>query len=570
MTFKLTSKSIPYLIYFAFSLIWIYTFYVSIVSPPFFGYFTVDENYIADSGIFLWYGNTPRCLDWPATPSLLIFFVLFCAKVALEILTHLGDIKGLVEVFERFDLEAYYYLISREEFLITGRAIQLIIVGGILLHLMRFIYRAEHELLTPVSRHVIILAIVSSYVVWFNAPVLRPEALAGSLFFYLIARLVFTYQLSAFQSYVLAALFGIILAERLLFIFVAPIVLGGIFLMVPQGKWKVTWRALGIIIAVFVMLCPFIFTDPLVVMKSFVGGILAKMQDKPMTTFFNYAYIGEYFHQPLHYIVTVLAAAGVWVLVRSRRPFYLLLVANWILFLLMVLRSAKIYDTHVLPAGVLALFAVGLGIAFIAKQIPTGGKYLAVILTLVVAIGNIYEYIQFQNRSHTVSNIERAYHWIQGLPVGSRLLVHPDLEFYLPKTDSQLSDEFEQNRDTTKMVRKLNYLLGRRGNESIQADELPLVTQSFAFEDERLYEVQYQLLRKFNSQDTRKMFNYDVYLENIELANHSVRTQEAIEEFLNGKYEYMITEIRLENIEPVQVFTNNLHEPIYCFKSPKK
>jgi hypothetical protein len=569
MTFKFTPKIATLLAYTVLVSIWLYTFFVGIIAPPFFGYYTVDENYIPDSGVFLWYGNTPRCLDWPATPSLLTFFILFGVKVAWEIFSHLGSLQGILSVFERLDLEAFHYFVSRTEFILIGRAIQLVEVGLILILIIRFLTRTSHDLLTTLTRPLLIFLIITSYVVWFNAPVLRPEALAGTLFIYLMLRLVFVYRITPNQAYFLAAIFGVILAERLLFVFVAPIVLGGIYFLSPQHKFRTTFRALGILLAVFILLCPFIFTDPLVVMKSFFGGILAKMQDKPMETLFNMSYIGEYFSNPVAYLIVLATLAGIGALLWAKKPFYYVLVGTWFLYLVMVLRSAKIYDTHVLPAGILTLIVLALGIGTLASRLPSVGKYLAFGLAVLIMGNNLLAYFQFQERSHTVSNLERAYYWMQELPVDSRFLVHPELEVYLPKSLAQVAREYEQNRDSTKMIQKLNYLMGNRGDKAIEASRLPLVTSSFAFEDERLYDIQYQLLLKYGNRRKGRVFDYDVYLENTELANHSVRTQEAIRDFRAGKYDYMITELRLDGLEPVQVFVNNLHEPIFCYQSPR-
>ncbi len=556
----------PVVAYSVLAILWAYTFYVSVLAPPFFGYFTVDENYIADSGIFLWYGNTPRCLDWPATPSLLTFFLMFGMAVAGSIVSGRGQMNGILSVFEQFDIQAYQYFVSRENFLILGRSIQLIEVGIILVFIIRFIYKQPHRLLTDTSRNALIFIIITSYVVWFNAPVLRPEALSGSLFFYILARILFTDHLTNRQVYFLAALFGIVLAERLLFVFVTPIMLGGVYLLVHKARLKNTLRFVFLTILTFLVFCPFILTDPLVVLKSFVGGIMAKMNDKPMETLFNYEFIRGYLHNPVNYLVILLGGLGSWTLLRQRSLLYYIVIGNWLFFLFLVLRSAKIYDTHVLPAGILMLFAVGLGIAFVAEKAGNRRSWVGIGLSVIVIISNVYEYVQFQRRSHTISNIESAYHWIHTLPVGSRLLVHPELEFYLPKTKENLIKELAQNQDSRLMVRKLNYLLGNKSG-AVDPETVPLVTRSFAFEDERLYEIQYQLLIKYSDRSSAKKFNYDVYLENIELASHSVRTQEALVDFRAGKYEYFVTELRLDNFEPIITFTNNLHEPIYCYKS---
>jgi hypothetical protein len=544
-------------------IIWSYTFYVSVINPPFFGYFSVDENFIADSGVFLWYGNTPRGLDWPASPSILIAFILFGSKVLVSILSGSNNSSELLDLFKKFDVEAFNYLTSRENFIIELRAIQLIEVGIILILLIRFFFSRKHKLLTPITRQVLAYTCVSSYVIWFNAPVLRPEALAGVLFMYLLSYVIFTDVLDKNSFWVIPVLFGVILSERLLFVFVSPIVLGAVYFLSDSRKSKRTIYSLLLIIGVFIILCPFLITDTLVVLKSFVGGILAKMQDKPMTTLFNVDYVREYLSSPISYLIIILCGFGIWKLLSSKSPFHWILIGNWFLFLVLVLRSSKIYDTHVLPAGILTVIISALGIVLISEKINKGWL-IASVLVVVLILPSLTSYWEFQKRSHVVSNIEMAFHWINTLPSNTRLLVLPELEFYLPKSINCLAREAEQNRDPLKMVRKIGYLLGRKDNGS-QFD-LPLVAKSFCFEDERQYDIQYQILMQYYKLNSAKRYDYDVYLETVELASHSVPTTAAIADFKSGKYSYFIADIKLEGMEPIKVFIDNLRTPVYCYK----
>ncbi len=562
----LHSKNATLYAYIALASIWLYTFYFSVLNPPFFGYFTVDETYIADSGIFLWYGNTPRCLDWPATPSLLSFFILFGFQVLWDTLQNLGELTGIFDLFERFDLAAYSYFIARTEFILIGRSIQFFLVGICLVFTVRFLLTRSDTLLTNQSRLIVVFLIITSRFVWLNIPVLRPEALAGGLFVLVLVQLLFSETFTRKDCYFLAVLFGIILAERLLFVFMAPLVLGAMYLKLPAQKGKVVLYAFFIILGVFILLCPFLLTDPLVVLKAFFGGILAKMQDKPMETFFNVPYIQAYFSHPINFMVLALAILGSWDLLKKRRNIAILLIGNWILFLVMVLHSAKIYDTHVLPVSVITVIACGLGINYIATFFKNRQGPVAIGLVVVLASVNLFEFHDFQKGSHRVSNMEKAYHWVNTLPANTRLLVNPQLEFYLPKNKAMLLRELEQNRDTLKMIEKLNFLIGAKGNEALTSDQLPYIAHSFAFEDERLYEVQYQLLLKYSSVSPIKKFDYDVYFDSTVLANHSVETSKAIEDFRNGKYEYMVMDQKPEGLVPIEEFSNGTEPTIYCFQ----
>jgi hypothetical protein len=568
LTCMIKHKYLPWFAYSTLILIWLYTFYVSVITPPFLGYFTVDENFIADSGVFLWYGATPRCLDWPATPSVLAFFIIFGVQLVYHSITHLGEFTTFIDLFESIDRVAFQYLISRQELLVVGRSVQLLLVGIFILLFIRYLFKKDHSLLNTETRFALSLIVVTSYILWFNAPVLRPEAISASIFIYLLARLLFTDSLSSRQCLFLGILFGIVLAERLLFVFVAPILLAAVYFKAQRTPIHHTIRFFLVTLGVFILLCPFLITDPLVILKSFFGGILAKMQDKPMPTFFNEEFIKAYFMNPINYFIVLASLLGCWVLLKSRSLFHYILVGNWLLFLFMVLRSAKIYDTHVLPAGIFTLFATALGIGYLADKVGKNrSTVLAAVLILPIALHNLFNYVNFQEQSHIESNFAKAYYWINELPEGTRLLVHPELDFYLLKSRESLAWNLEQNRDSLKMIRKLNYIMGNKGEQAIRLETLPFVARSFAFEDERLYEIQYQLLNRYGTESELKKYTYFVLLDNTILASNSVRTEDALVDFDNGKYEYLITDILFENREPFKVFANATHPTAFVYKS---
>ncbi|WP_247234962.1 hypothetical protein [Telluribacter sp. SYSU D00476] len=551
----LNTKNTQLLTFLVLSAIWIYTFYVSVVSPPFFSYYTVDENSVADSGVFLWYGITPRCLDWPATPTALIFFLIYGVDVLITLLSSIGTYDSLIGVFEKFDFAAYQYLINREPYILIARTIQLVVIGLFLFLTVRFIYRQNHPLLTPVVQACLSILIVTSYVVWFNAPVLRPEAISGCIFLYILVQLVFSSQVTAHRARELSILFAVVIAERLLFLFVSPIFYLSLFFLLPkQERWRVTLNSMGTTLLVFVALCPFLLTDPLVVAKSFVGGIIAKMNDKPMETLFNQEYIGSYFDNPTSYLIIILSSLGTYVLLRQKKIQYWVVVFNWLFFLFLVLRSAKIYDTHVLPAGVITLVMAGLGVGFVYQQSRKAGGVVSLVLVLVIAISNQWQYYTFQEGGHKRINVFSAYDWVQTLPTDSKLLVPIDFEFYLKKSGQALLRNQEQRKDTTLMVRKLNYLLGNKEGNEVNNAGLAVVAKSFAFEDEGLYDIQYQILLRYSDRKDVPKYDYDVYMDNVLLTSHSVEWEKSLQDFKAGKYKYLITDRAVDGYSPIKEF----------------
>jgi hypothetical protein len=563
------SKNRKIVTYTLLGLVILLVFISGVIIPPFHGYYTTDENFVADSGVWMWYGNTPRGLDWPASPSMLFYFVVFGIACFKSILANSGSIHGLVSVFESFDLEAYKYLWDREPYILLGRAVQILVVGYILDQTIRLIHRRNHFLLTSSLQLFLPIVLVASTITFANMPVLRPEAISGSLFILLIARLIFTDSLTTKDLITCAVLFGLILAQRLIFAFFIPFFVIAIFLLVSQHKIKNVLFSLLVILLSFIIFCPFILSDTLVVMKSFVGGIIAKMNDKPMGTFFNMEYLNEYFHQPVNYVILLLSAAGIFSLLRTRKMVCYVLIANLFVFLFLVLRSSKIYDTHVLPAGVVNLFLVGFGLSYIVEIGKEAGQKIALVLAAILVFTSFSEAYAQHQRVHRRLNMHAASEWILTLPSGTKMLLNPEFEFYIPKTEACILRDKAQNLDTLKMIKKINFLLGNKGAAELSEKDLPVIANAFAFEDEKQYDAQYRILLKYASLEKRKMYDYDIYFDAIELASHSVQTQEAIKEFRAGKYEYMVTEYQLDGKTPIRIFNKDEGSYYYVYNNPK-
>jgi hypothetical protein len=563
------SKNRKIVTYTLLGLVILLIFISGVIIPPFHGYYTTDENFVADSGVWMWYGNTPRGLDWPASPSMLFYFVVFGIACFKSILANSGSVHGLVSVFESFDLEAYKYLWDREPYILLGRAVQILAVGYILYQTIRLIHKRNHFLLTSSLQLFLPIVLVASTITFANMPVLRPEAISGSLFILLIARLIFTDSLTTRDIITCAVLFGLILAQRLIFAFFIPFFVIAIFLLVSQHKIKNVLFSLLVILLSFIIFCPFILSDTLVVMKSFVGGIIAKMNDKPMGTFFNMEYLNEYFHQPVNYVILLLSAAGIFSLLRTRKMICYVLIANLFVFLFLVLRSSKIYDTHVLPAGVVNLFLVGFGLSYIVEIGKEAGQKIALVLAAILVFTSFSEAYAQHERVHRRLNMHAASEWILTLPSGTKMLLNPEFEFYIPKTETCILRDKAQNLDTLKMIKKINFLLGNKGAAELSEKDLPVIANAFAFEDEKQYDAQYRILLKYASSEKRKMYDYDIYFDAIELASHSVQTQKAIKEFRAGKYEYMVTEYQLDGKTPIRIFNKDEGSYYYVYNNPK-
>jgi hypothetical protein len=307
----------------------------------------------------------------------------------------------------------------------------------------------------------------------------------------------------------------------------------------------------------------------LVVLKSFVGGIIAKINDKPMGTFFNKDYISLYVGNPVNVVTLLLAGLGLFSMLRTRKVVYYLLIGNLAIFLFLVLRSSLIYDTHVLPAGVVTMFLVGLGLGVVAEKFPVWGFRIASLLVTIIAFSHIISSIEYHGRVRKKLNMHDACAWISKLPSETRMLVNPEFEFYIPKSEACLLREQALNLDSQKMIKKLNYLLGSKAGMEVEGKNLPIIASAFAFEDEQQYDAQYRILLKFTPAEKSKVYDYDVYFDSVELASHSVQTTQAFKDFEDGKYEYLVTEKFLEGRQPIKTFNREWGNHYYVYQRPK-
>jgi hypothetical protein len=63
-------------------------------------------------------------------------------------------------------------------------------------------------------------------------------------------------------------------------------------------------------------------------------------------------------------------------------------------------------------------------------------------------------------------------------------------------------------------------------------------------------------------------FDYDVYLDNIELVNHGISRRQAMSDFREGKYDLLVTDERLSDpLVPIKEFTREPGASYYVYKS---
>ena len=99
---------------------------------------------------------------------------------------------------------------------------------------------------------------------------------------------------------------------------------------------------------------------------------------------------------------------------------------------------------------------------------------------------------------------------------------------------------------------------------------MPIVAQSFAFEDEKLFDTQYQIALKHIGDDTSKRYDVDFFFESNKNMSHCLVQQEAFKNFANGKYHYLITKQNLSEYSPVKTFTKSGGDSFWVYEFKPK
>lgn len=548
------------------------SFYYGIISPPPLITFTTDENFISESGIFLLFGNTPRTLEWAAVPSTFIAYLIFIIWCAFSLIKNFSSISGLPDILTIFDKNAFDYLNHRENFVIWERWIQLIIIGFIIYKTIQFILKSNHPVLKRELKFILTFLCLCSDVIWIAVPIIRPEALSGSLFLFLIIRILFTESINPKVAFTLLLLFILTFTQRLIFIFFGPFVIGSILIHLWQLKisWKTYINYFGIVMLALFAFMPFIITDTFIVLKSFLGGVFMKINHNKMDTFFNMSYIYNFIMKPVNIVFTGLSMSGIWFLFRiyKSKPIIILFVSNYLFVLYSSLKAAQLYNTHTFPLSIMAIILIAFGTYGIVTYLKENQKKWVLMILSMILFANTVWTIQVNNDSITQQqqNLADATVWIKSLKNNEKLLLSLDFDGLIPKNKPCLLREYEANASDNYRINKLNKLLKLPKSDSLSKFTLPILAQSFGFEDEKMLENQYQIAIKYVDSDTRKRFDTDYFYENNNNMSHCYVQNDALKRFNEGKYHYIVSQVKLPNLKPVKSFLKGGGEIFWAYE----
>ena len=216
---------------------------------------------------------------------------------------------------------------------------------------------------------------------------------------------------------------------------------------------------------------------------------------------------------------------------------------------------------------------IGFGIDSIIKLVKENQKKWVLEILALFLIFNSFWAIHKSNIAITeqLQNIADAVSWIKGLENNEKVALTLDFDGLIPKNKACLLREYDANASDNYRIRKLAKLLKMPSSDSISKFTIPILAQSFAFEDEKLFDTQYQIALKYVDSDSTKRFDTVYFFENNNNMSHCILKDQALKSFQAGMYKYIISKDKISNLTPVKSFIKNGGDRFwaYEFKSVK-
>ncbi|MBO0931281.1 hypothetical protein [Fibrella aquatilis] len=548
--------------YLSVALVICFHLFVTLIYPPDGGYFTTDEQFIADSGVFMLYGATPRCLDWPGIPMVLVFYLLGLGQSALNVISAASH-GGLsaVGVFGIIDQTANAYLLDRIPLIRAGRMVQLLLVALLLFNTVRTIYRADSLRLPPVLRLplVVILCLQYDCLVW--PPAIRPEGLAYALFTCLAVQLLFGEQAQRGWRTILLVLTALLLSQRLLFVFTMPFILGT--MLVRTGlTWRQAGRIVGGLLVCLLLTMPFLVTDSLVLLKSFFGGLLMKVNGGAQASFFNWDYVQTMvLPTPTAWlpVLTLLGSLAFWRFYPNRL-IAALLVGNLLLLTLSIFHSSVIYITHTLPLRTLSVFLLAYSAYGLYRWLGNR-MWVLYAATGLIALSNVAESVMLEHDLLLPSNLMRANAYANTLPANARVLIDATFDNTLARSQKTALRELQALQNPVLTGQKFARQFGGK-----TALNVPVAMQTTLLEDDRLTMLQRQVQAQQTPPDRFPDFYFMADVSGF--TNYFIDKKQALADFRAGQYDYLVTELALP-YDQLKTFDEPSHsKTYYVYKKP--
>jgi hypothetical protein len=523
--------------------------------------YTWDEFFITDGGVFMWYGLPPRALEWPAGVSCYLYYFIWLGHYLYNICINFSAIHSLHDALNWADFTTFQYLTHIDQYLMAGRVLQILFCSVILWFTNRLLLKYGANWLNGSDKTWLTLLLAFAPYSWYHAFVIRPDILAIFLIQLLLVATLFCENLPKKHIQILLFILGVCLAQRITFLLIGIVIVGSFSMRIYQQNNRSLKAVLGNfrwILLGFVLLVPFIMTQTLTFLKSFVGVILNETTHND--NLYNWTYIKHIFDDYSLWFWLLLSGVGLWHLFRkiTQKFVFALLIISFLLNFHTVFSSGIISETRTISCAILGYMAALGGVLFLKnKFINSQLGSIGLVLWLLFLPFRFY-----QQWSRQVQSRDSAYSWVMAnVPNHTNILVHELIEMSLPADSVSLQYRLSRCEASLATGERLKTIMPSRWKH----ESVPAIARAVMLEEERILELKNRILLKYNHLQARK-FGVYYYLDENPQTPWSLKATEALHGFETKKYDYMLTTKLLPNKE-VFVFFKGRGHWVYVYKN---
>ena len=529
------------------------------------GLYNVDEKTLTDSAMYLLGGQSPVILEWPAGFSLLLLYLLYFLKALFCLLPSLLTEPGTPTLFHGFAFEIYRYNIDPWANIRLARGVFAILS---LLPMLGVFLAGKHKD-QPFLFLLLLSALFSPY--WtIQSWSALPDSLTTGLWFFLIADYALRFQGKPRDFIRMSVLYGLILSAKLTYLAFLPVFLFIPFLHSPGIKQGT--RRMGLMLAclttTFLIFCPFLLTDTLMLLKGFVGNFLSKTQGGTGSW-------QSLFLTHLPGLTGWFLLAGVPLGLYFGGQFlgakkHLLLIAACCLLILPAGNAHHVYSRYVLPLlPFLCIWAaIGYSRLLTDTRIPRRVQIIGLILSgLLILLPGIYHILGDYRLLHQPTNRQACVQWVlDNLSAHTSLSANAELQDHLLPDSVALERIISMNTDPERIAHRRTQSLELAGIPSSPSlIHNPLL---IAVSDDEEAQAVFKSRISLGFEDGSRGKRFDLYYHHKFCDYYQLQVEclpEAIREFHEGGTQWFIGPEEVEGIVPAQVFDKHSGPVWYAY-----
>lgn len=535
-------------------------------------YIPNDEFMIPDSGVFAWYGLPSRCLEWPASPMVLFYYLLIGFFALKSFLVQFFSGSANSNIFEIFDKVVYNYLMHKADYLVYGRVFQYLSVVVLSYFSFQNLKKSTIFKENQFALIIFFLILLGTQTLISTSSMVRPDAIAILVTVYFFSITFSKKNLSVNEKISIVICFALMVSFRTVYLFLLPYFIYVLFRKNKNVSWKDSTLFLLLFLVLLFALNPYFLSNSFLFIKAFFGNILSK-RHQAMESLYNNQFIFNEIKQnlmiPVYIIFALLGLQKLWKTKAEFKIEIALLVVFTFIYLHASLHSPVVFTTHIAPVLPFFYLLVSIGLSnFLDKN-----KVIFLGIFSLILLSNFY--INFQgSRKGKTTNYYEAINYIKSIKSSNSLAIPEHWDVFFAENRSKASFDFEFNllNSSSKRSRKLNKLLAN--TDSTKNAYNNMLLRSFMFDEENIKSAAAFICKAQttdNEADKNMIYLFDdnsEWVENAIVPLHCLNSSE-IDSLVNeNKIELILTKNQrnLSHFQLIKEFSNGVGEKYFVYR----